>query len=123
MQNALQRLKGKLELVEPKSARSRRQVALPDVAVRALRCHRVRQLEERLVAGSAWNEKEHVFATTIGTPMDPRSVNREFRKVLAKAGLSEQRFHDLRHSCATLLLVQGVPARVVMETWVTAKSA
>jgi integrase len=112
---ALQRLKGKVELVEPKSERSRRQVALPDFAVRALKAHRVRQKEARLVAGSRWQDTGHVFTTSIGTPMDPRQVSREFRKALIKAGLGQQRFHDLRHTAATLLLVQGVPARVVME--------
>lgn len=111
----MQRLKGKVELVEPKSERSRRQVALPEFAVRALRAHRVRQKGERLVAGSRWQDTGHVFTTSIGTPMDPRQVSREFRRALKKAGLGQQRFHDLRHTAATLLLVQGVHPRVVME--------
>ncbi len=57
-----------------------------------------------------------MFTATIGTPMDGIAVTRRFQAVLASAGLPRQRFHDLRHACASLLLAQGVPARVVMET-------
>jgi len=112
---ALQRLKGKVELVEPKSERSRRQIALPEFALRALKAHRARQLEERLLAGTKWQDTAHVFANALGAPLDPRQINRDFRRALTKAGLSAQRFHDLRHTAATLLLVQGVHPRVVME--------
>jgi integrase len=113
--NALQRVDGKLALVPPKTRRSRRTIELPDAAVTALRAHRARQLEERLLAGGRWHDSGHVFTSTIGTPLDGSSVTRAFQRLLAAAGLPRLRFHDLRHSCATLLLVQGVPARVVME--------
>jgi integrase len=59
---------------------------------------------------------ELVFTTTLGTPLDGISVTRRFQRILVAAGLPRQRFHDLRHACASLLLAQGVPARVVMET-------
>jgi len=113
--NALQRVDGKLALVPPKTRRSRRTIELPDAAVTALRAHKVRQLEERLLTGGRWQDSGHVFTSTIGTPLDGSSVTRAFQRLLANAGLPRLRFHDLRHSCATLLLVQGVPARVVME--------
>jgi integrase len=57
-----------------------------------------------------------VFTSTIGTPIEVGNPRRSFWRLLEKAGLPRMRFHDLRHSCASLLLVQGVPARVVMET-------
>jgi len=57
-----------------------------------------------------------VFTTTLGTPLDGISVTRRFQRILREADLPRQRFHDLRHACASLLLAQGVPARVVMET-------
>jgi integrase len=57
-----------------------------------------------------------VFPSTIGTPLDARNVVRQFQKLLHKAGLPHMRFHDLRHTCASLLLAQGVHPRVVMET-------
>ena len=52
----------------------------------------------------------------IGAPVDARQVVRDFRRALSKAGMNEQRFHDLRHTAASLLLAQGVHPRVVMET-------
>ena len=107
-----------LILVEPKSATSRRVVALPLIVLVALRVHGTRQREDRLLAGSRWHDDPRglVFTTTIGTPMDGIAVTRRFQVLLAGAGLPRQRFHDLRHACASLLLAQGVAPRVVMET-------
>ncbi len=112
---SLQRIDGALVLVEPKSRQSRRTVALPQTVIDAVRLHRARQLQERLLAGSRWQDHGLVFSTTIGTPMDPRNLTRHFRKAIRSAGLPLRRFHDLRHSCASLLLAQGVHPRVVME--------
>jgi integrase len=118
VRNALQRVDGRLVLVEPKSVTSRRVVALPIIVVDALRAHRTRQREDRLLAGWRWQDDPRglVFTTTIGTPMDGIAVTRRFQALLAGAGLPRQRFHDLRHACASLLLAQGVAPRVVMET-------
>ena len=118
VRQALQRNRTGLVLVEPKSATSHRAVALPAVVVTALRAHRVRQLEERLAAAGRWPDdaRELVFLSTIGTPLEGVNVTRRFQALLVDAGLPRQRFHDLRHACATLLLAQGVAPRVVMET-------
>jgi integrase len=113
---ALQRVNGKLQLVEPKTDRSRRSVPLPPVAVVALRQHRVHQLEERLLAGERWQNNGLVFTTTIGTPLDGHNVTRQFKMLMDKAGLPPIRFHDLRHTCASLLLAQGLSPRLIMET-------
>lgn len=115
VRHALQRIGGKLQLVEPKSLRSRRTIALPPFAVTAFREHRARQMRERLWAGSRWQEHGFVFTTTFGTPLDGSAVTRRLHRLLGDASLPQQRFHDLRHSAASLLLVQGVHARVVME--------
>ena len=112
---SLQRVEGRLQLVQPKTVRSRRTIALPQSAVTALRSHRVRKLQERLLAGSRWQDSGFVFTTTIGTPLEPRNVYRHFQGALERAGLPRKRFHDLRHTCASLLLAQGVHPRVVME--------
>ncbi len=56
-----------------------------------------------------------VFPSTVGTPLEPRNVTRHFKHLLRRAGLPDVRFHDLRHSCASLLVAQGVHPRVVME--------
>ncbi len=118
VRHALQRVDGRLVLVEPKSATSRRVVALPAFVREALRAHRTRQLHDRLLAGSRWHDDPRalVFTTTVGTPLDGIAVTRRFQAHLAGAGLRRQRFHDLRHACASLLLAQGVSPRVVMET-------
>jgi integrase len=88
---------------------------MPATVVEALRSHRVRQLEERLFAGDEWEDWGLVVATAKGTPLDQSRVSKHFKRMLRNAGLPDIRFHDLRHSCASLLLAQHVPARVVME--------
>lgn len=104
-------------LVEPKSATGRRTIELPPLAVAALKEHRRRQAEERLRAGSEWrNEWGLVFTTVLGTPIHPANlVHYSFYRLLAKAGLPRIRFHDLRHTCATLLLEAGEHPKVVQE--------
>ncbi len=114
---------GKLQFVGPKTDRSRRTLRMPDALVRTLRAHRARQLQERLIASSGWKEGGLVFTTLIGTPIEPRSAVRDFKRILEKANLPETdskiplstRFHDLRHSAASLLLAQGVQLRAIME--------
>ena len=107
VRHTLARVEGELTLLEPKTKRSRRTVALPDVVAAALRAHRTRQRMERLVAGSRWKDSGHVFTTSIGTPIEAAAVTRAFHRALAIAGLPRSRFHDLRHAAATFLLAQG----------------
>lgn len=114
---ALQRVSGQgLVLIETKTHRSRRTLVLPVKTAEALRAHRVHQAQLRRAAGSAWAAKDFVFTSSNGQPLDQRNVLRMFRRVLRKAKLPRMRFHDLRHSCASLLFAQHIPARVVMET-------
>ncbi len=104
------------EPVEPKSEKGRRTIVPPASVAQALDQQRTRQLEERLNAGSAWsNRLGPVFTTTEGHPIDAANLRRSFRRLLKRAGLREVRFHDLRHSCASYLLSQGVPAGAIME--------
>jgi integrase len=113
---ALQRQKGRgLVLAETKTDRSRRTIGLPAPLVTALRAHHVRQLQERLAADSRWQDQSFVFASRVGTALEPRNLHRAFKRMLKYAGLPDIRFHDLRHSAASLMLAQGVPLRVVME--------
>ncbi|MCX8073049.1 MAG: site-specific integrase, partial [Candidatus Binatia bacterium] len=107
--------RGSKTLTEPKSERSRRMLPLPSFLVEVLRVHRKRQRQMRLLAGSRWKDTRFVFTTTVGTPMDPRRVGRLFHRALEKAGLPRKRFHDLRHTAASLLLAQAVHPRVIME--------
>jgi integrase len=94
---------------------SRRQVLLVAPAVEALKLHRDRQ-EERQRAGSTWHEEGLVFPNTIGRPINPSNfLRRSFYPLLEAAGLPRMRFHDLRHSAATLLLGMGVHPKIVSE--------
>jgi integrase len=113
---AIYRIAGKgLVTAEPKTDRSRRSLFLPDGVLSAMKAHRLRQLQERLAAGSRWQDRGLVFTSRIGTPCEPRNLFRGFKTLLREAGLPVIRFHDLRHSAASLLLAQGVPMRAVME--------
>jgi integrase len=112
----LQRVNGELRLVPPKSEQSRRTIALPDAVTQQLRQHRIAQLHERLVSGDEWVDSGHVFTATNGAPLDDSNVRRIFKRLLRDAGLPPIRYHDLRHTCASLLLAQNVHPRVVMET-------
>ena len=117
VRRALQRRPGVgLEFIEPKSARARRTVLLSQRAVGALREHRRRQLEARLLAGSTWRDRGLVFCNGRGGPLDPNWQTAVFKEALAAAGLPRVRFHDLRHTAATLLLRQAVHPKVVSET-------
>jgi integrase len=115
VRHQLQRIDRRLALVEPKTERSRRTVAIPSSVIERLREHEARQLAEKLWAGSKWIDSAFVFTSRNGGPLEARRVIDEFHRALAAAGMPRIRFHDLRHSCATLLLVQGVSPRVVME--------
>jgi integrase len=112
----LQRMRkgGGLVFSEPKNA-SRRTIDLPQRAISALRSHRKRQLEEKLGARS-YDDSELVFATGKGTPLDAQNiVNRHFKPLLKRAELPDIRWHDLRHTCATLLLGREVHPKLVQH--------
>ena len=116
VRRALQRQRNKgLVFVEPKSQAGRRVLFLPAPMVDALRAHRTAQLEERIRAGSLWDDGDLVFAQVNGRPIDPRADWAAWKALLARAGVRDARLHDARHTAATLLLTQGVPARVAMQ--------
>lgn len=103
-------------LTEPKSAKSRRVVTLPALAVAALKKHKACQTEERLRLGEAWQDLGLVFTTEAGTPVHKSNLfNRSFKPLLERAGLPKLRFHDLRHTCATILLARGIHPKLVQE--------
>jgi integrase len=99
----------------PKTDSGRRTIRLTRTATDALRSHRTRQLQERLRLGEAWEDRDLVFPSEVGRSLDGPNVLKTYYRVIKKAGLPRIRFHDLRHTAATLLLLQGVPAKVVSE--------
>jgi integrase len=101
--------------VAPKGGKGRT-IRLPARTVEALKAHRARQAQARLKAGSLYQDGGLVFASEIGTPLEPSNIDRRsFKPLLEKAGLPDIRFHDLRHTCATVLLSQGVNPKFVQE--------
>lgn len=115
VRQTLQRTDAGLIFVPPKTHRSTRPLPLSALALRALKKQRARQAKERLAAGELWTDHDLVFTSTIGTPMEPRNVNRRFEELRAKAGLDWLHLHDLRHAFATFLLDEGEELRTVME--------
>ncbi len=104
-----------LVFVTPKSARSRRTIVLSQRAVEALRAHHDRQAFLRKQLGDEWQDQELVFPTLKGGPHDPGWQRQVFYAALDKAGVPHIRFHDMRHTAATLLLGRGVHPKVVSE--------
>jgi len=116
VKGTLQRTPGGFTIAEPKTAQSRRQVTLTAAAANALRRHRSAQAEERLRLGAVWEDNDLVFANEIGRPIEAGNLlRRSFWPLLKRAGLPRIRFHDLRHTAATLMLGQGVHPKVVAE--------
>jgi integrase len=106
---------GGLTTLPTKTRASERRIALPTRCVQSLRLHHEQQQRERATAGSTWHHDAHVFTTVQGRAIDPTNLTRAFTTLLRKAGLRRIRFHDLRHSTATLLLEQGVDLVVIKE--------
>ncbi len=116
VRGSLQRTDEGLVISTPKTAQSRRHVTLTMMAIGALRAHRARQLEERLALGPGWHDHALVFTNGIGRPLEASDLlQRQYYPLLQSAGLPRIRFHDLRHTAATLLLLQGIHPKVVSE--------
>jgi len=116
IQRQVQRIKGVgLVLCEPKSASGRRVIILGEKTLDRLRKHKEEQYRERNRAGDMWKENDLIFPSPNGTILDQSKVNKVYKKCLQKAGLPNLRFHDLRHSAATLMLQQGIHPKVVQE--------
>ena len=109
------RLPGGYRVTEPKTASGKRRITLPQFVIESLQQHCVRQIEAKLKAGSQWEEHDLVFCNIYGRFLSTQSLYVLFSSLLEKAGLPHIRFHDLRHSAATILLAMGVPANVVKE--------
>lgn len=88
---------------------------LPGPVVEGLRHWRVQQKEERLATGQRWQDTGYVFTTGVGTSIEPRNLHRHFKQRAERLSLPTIRFHDLRHTCATMLLSQGVHPKFVQE--------
>jgi integrase len=97
-----------------KTQKSRRTLRLPGALVSALQAHRAKQVEARLLAGPLWHDRGLVFASAIGTPLDPSHVRRAFRKVCEAAGIGPNWTpRELRHTFVSIMSEQGVPVEEI----------
>ncbi|MGZ4619031.1 MAG: hypothetical protein ACXV3F_10000 [Frankiaceae bacterium] len=99
VEQAVQRVDGKLRFSPPKTGRSRRTIPLPAVCGAALRVPKAKQNGERLAAGPAWRDSGLVFTTTTGTPIEPRNLNRSFDGLCARAGARRVRPRSSAYLC------------------------
>jgi integrase len=116
VRRAFTRAKGQRYLEsEPKTDKSRRSILLAPPTIEILKQHRLRQFESRKLAGEDWQERDLVFCTALGTPLNPNKVLERFKTLLKRAELPHIRLHDLRHSTATIMLKIDVHPKVVQE--------
>lgn len=115
VRQTLQRIDGEYRYLPPKTEKSRRTIPLPSIATQALRRLRAGSIAGALRAGRQWDERSLVFTNLDGEPLYGPHVTRHFQNILGKADLPRLRFHDLRHSCASLLLAQGIPLSTIQE--------
>ena len=99
----------------PKTARGRRAISLDPETIGALRTHRSRQHQERLVAGANYVDQGLLFCGRLGEPVHPKVVSNLFRKAVARHAMPYLSVHGLRHSWATLALQAGVHPKIVQE--------
>ena len=112
---ALYKRRGVCRMVEPKSPHSRRRIALPSSLTRLLDQHAAKQEAQKILLGTLLSGDDLVFAYADGRPLDPGTVTHAFSRLLKEAGLPHIRFHDLRHTHATLMLKGGVHPKIVSE--------
>jgi integrase len=112
---AAQGEKHSFQETQPKTRSSRRSISLPQFVIDVLHQHRSRQLEMRLQEREHWQDHGLVFCSRKGTYYGITTLARQFKRLLRKAGLPSMRFHNLRHSAATILLSMGVHPKVVQE--------
>ena len=104
-----------LRLGDTKTARSRRSLRVPPPVAEALKQHRRRQKQERLIAGPEWVELGLIFTTERGTPLDPSGLRKRFEQLTERAGIGRWTLNELRHSAASLMSAAGVPLEVIAD--------
>jgi integrase len=120
-----QRTQIRRDTKDTKSRAGRRAIGLPDELTKLLRQHREVQARERAAACQLWTEKGYVFTSPTGEPLIPNTDYHHWKELLQEAGVRDARLHDARHTASTVLLLLGVPERIVMAImgWSSASMA
>lgn len=103
------------EFTSPKTEKSKRRIVVGAETMRRLRAQKMLNEILKQFARQRWQEHDLAFPSTVGTPMEPTNLIRRFKKLLKLTGLPDVRFHDLRHTHATLLFLRGAHVKVVSE--------
>lgn len=108
---------GKWRYVEttPKSKAGKRTIPLADFALVALKAHKIKQLEQRLIAGLSWKDNDLVFPGQTGKHIPISTLQDQFKKIVVRSGVPDIRIHELRHSSATMLLKMGVDMKIIQK--------
>jgi integrase len=101
------------QFAAPKTKYGRRTISMGSRSIEIIRGHYERQNAERIKAGVKWREHGLIFTNAEGGPLDPRNLLRDFKRLLSSSGLPPIRFHDLRHTAASLMLNHNIPVLVV----------
>ena len=109
----IQKIEGTYQFVKLKSEDSIRTLELDDETSAALKAHKIQQNMDRLAAGDKWEDRDLVFTTSVGKPIDCKTDYRQWHRALANAELPLKRLHDARHTAATLLFDQGLDIEVI----------
>jgi integrase len=104
---------GGVQFYAPKTRSGRRTIALGQATIEVLQSHYLKQEEERRTAGDQWVDQGLIFTNSLGGPINHRNLLRNFKSLLRDAGLPDIRFHDLRHTSASLMLNDGIPLLAV----------
>lgn len=115
VQRQLTKCKHGFEFIAPKTKAGMRQIDLGSNTIEVLKQHREHQHTEKLIAGDSWLDHNMVFPSTIGTPMNRSNLSKKYKAVLKNAELPPIRFHDLRHTAASLMLNNGIPVIIASK--------
>lgn len=103
------------KFVQPKTKAGKRSITLGDNSLQVLKRQLETQKNQRAKIGERWQENNLIFPSSIGTPLNPSNLRIDFKRILSRADLPDIRFHDLRHTAASLMLTHGVPVIVVSK--------
>jgi len=115
VRRSLEQTRAGITFKAPKTAKSRRMLVLPEMAIAPLQTHKGEQALQKLMLDSAYQDSGLVCTEADGSLINPEHLSRGFRVLLKHAGLPRIRFHDLRHTHATMLLREGIHPKIVSE--------